>query len=153
MSNNGIGPHIAPKKIKADQSKWCDVCKIKCNSKDMYIAHLAGKQHLKKSEKLSKPNIDAGAGISTSNTSQPSTNAIIGPREKPGTEKPDLQKAPKMDIEMKKLKVIQGGAAEADVRVCTMCDVVCNSQTMFQSHIDGNKHTSMLRKQAEATSG
>ncbi|TKY73333.1 zinc finger RNA-binding protein [Spatholobus suberectus] len=163
MSNNGIGPYIAafkrqgvgpwnkaPKKIKVDQSAWCEVCKIKCNSKDMYITHLSGKKHLKNLEKQSKPKIDASTDTATANTSQQPANPIIGPQEKPGTEKPKSKKAPEMDIETKKCKIVQGGAAATAVRICNLCNVVCNSQTVFDTHLVGHKHTAMVKKQAES---
>ncbi|KAL5071656.1 hypothetical protein RYX36_022543 [Vicia faba] len=101
MSNGGIGPSIAEfkrigvppfqkaaKKIKVAQSAWCETCKINCNSRDMYITHLAGKKHLKNLEKLSNPKIDVGTS-STANAS----NTLIGPREKPGTDNPKAKKA------------------------------------------------------------
>ncbi|XP_027333329.1 zinc finger protein 346-like [Abrus precatorius] len=164
MLNNGIGPYIAafkhqgigpwkksPKKIKVDQSAWCDVCKIKCNSRDVYIVHLCGKKHMKNLEKLSKPKIDAGDVTAVVNALQETAKPIIGPQEKPGTDKPKSQKAPEMDIETKKRKVVEGGAAEASVRICTLCNVVCNSQTVFDTHLVGHKHAAMAKKQGEST--
>ncbi|KAK7304672.1 hypothetical protein VNO77_42557 [Canavalia gladiata] len=163
MSSDGVGPYIAsfkrqgvgpwkiaPKKIKVDQSAWCDVCKIKCNSRDMYFVHLTGKKHLKNLEKQSKPKIEAGVGTATANASDQATNLIIGPQEKPGTDKPKSQKAQEMDIELKKQKVVEGGAAAAAVRICTVCNVVCNSQTVFDAHLSGHKHIAMMKKQAES---
>lgn len=44
------------------------------------------------------------------------------------------------DLETKKSKVIQGGVAAESVRVCTLCDVVCNSDKAFASHLAGEKH-------------
>ncbi|KAL5079853.1 hypothetical protein RYX36_008274 [Vicia faba] len=101
MSNGGIGPSIAEfqrigvppfqeaaKKIKVAQSAWCETCKVNCNSRDMYITHLAGKKHLKSLEKLSNPKIDVGTS-STANAS----NTLIGPQEKPGTDNPKAKKA------------------------------------------------------------
>lgn len=169
MSNNGIGPYVAafkrhgigpwnkaPKKIKVAQSAWCEVCEINCNSRDVYIVHLSGKKHLKNLEKLSKPKIDAGAGAAAGaaairgNALQCTTNPIIGPQEKPGTDKPKSQKAPEMGIEAKKLKVVEGGASAAAVRLCTLCNVVCNSQTALNAHLAGHKHAAALKKQAES---
>lgn len=31
-----------------------------------------------------------------------------------------------------------------------MCNVVCNSQTVFSSHLAGKKHAAMVKKKAEA---
>lgn len=202
VSGNGIGPCItgfkrhgigfqkkAPNKIKVAQSAWCEVCKINCNSRDMYIAHLAGKKHLKNMEKLSKPKIHEvisattaeelskpkiheviGAttaeelskpkiheviSATTGNAPQHAAIPMIGPQEKPDANKPKPMKAPKktkpkkaleMDIEAKKRKVVEGGAAEGDVRLCSLCNVVCNSQTVFNDHLTGHKHAAMVKK-------
>ncbi|KAK7301493.1 hypothetical protein RJT34_12358 [Clitoria ternatea] len=163
MSNNGIGPYIAafkrqgigpwkkaPKKVRVDQSAWCEVCEIKCNSRDMYIIHLSGKKHMKNLEKLSKPKLDANASATTTKALQLAANPIIRPQEKQGTEKPKSQKASEMNIEMKKLKVVEGGAAASAVRICILCNVVCNSQTVFDAHLVGHKHTAMMKKQGES---
>ncbi|KAI5410196.1 uncharacterized protein LOC127085452 [Lathyrus oleraceus] len=154
MSNGGIGPSIAEfkrngvapfqkaaKKIKVAQSAWCETCKINCNSRDMYITHLAGKKHLKNLEKLSNPKIDVG----TSSTATAS-NTLIGPQEKPGTDKPKATKASELDIEAKKRKVVEGGTAVNNVKTCTLCNVVCNSETVFNLHLVGQKHAAMVKK-------
>ena len=44
------------------------------------------------------------------------------------------------DVETKKSKVIQGGAAAESVRICKLCNVVCNSDKVFASHLAGEKH-------------
>ncbi|KAJ0980191.1 hypothetical protein J5N97_008446 [Dioscorea zingiberensis] len=44
------------------------------------------------------------------------------------------------DLEMKKQKLIQGGAPAGAVRVCAICNVVCNSEKVFVSHLAGEKH-------------
>lgn len=150
MNNNGIGPSVAafkrrkaPKKIQVAQSAWCEVCKITCDTKDMYIIHLSGKKHLKNLEKLSKPETGVGASAAPA-------NPIIGPLEKPGSDKP--RKAPEMDIETKKRKIVEGGAAEAAVRLCDLCNVVCNSEKVFNTHLVGHKHAAMVKKkQAESS--
>ncbi|PNY08961.1 zinc finger RNA-binding protein-like [Trifolium pratense] len=159
LSNNGIGPSSAEfkrssigplqkaaKKIKVAQSAWCEVCKITCNSMDIYITHLAGKKHLKNLEKLSNPKTDAGTGATTTSTA---ANTLIGPQEKPDTDKPN--KAPELDIETKKRKVVEGGAAVNHIKMCTLCNVVCNSQIVFDSHLVGQKHAAMAKKAGSST--
>ncbi|KAG2679386.1 hypothetical protein I3843_11G049000 [Carya illinoinensis] len=171
ISLNGVGPYIAAiraqdgsiwkntlKKNKVVQSAWCEVCKINCNSTDIYTKHLLGKKHQKNLEKLSKSNNDTTA--LTSNATPASTNPVIGPMENPEASKgnsvvPNSRKkvarslAPE-ELEMKKLKILQGGAAAGAVRTCSICNVVCNSQTVFNSHLAGQKHAAMVKKQVEA---
>ncbi|GAU38450.1 hypothetical protein TSUD_151730 [Trifolium subterraneum] len=161
ISNNGIGPSSAEfkrssvgplqkaaKKIKVAQSAWCEICKITCNSRDIYISHLAGKKHLKNLEKLSNPKTDAISGATTTSTAK---NTLIGPQEKPDTDKPTPKKAPEVDIETKKRKVVEGGAAVNDIKMCTLCNVVCNSQTVFDTHLVGQKHAAMVKKAGSST--
>ncbi|GAV81591.1 zf-met domain-containing protein [Cephalotus follicularis] len=172
MSLDGIGSYFAaikaqnnsfwskgPKKNKFNQSAWCDVCKINCNNNDAYTKHLLGKKHQKNLEKLGK---SKNGNIDTALSAAPAV-PMIGPVENPkAKENPsvDSQKsqkrsaeplAPAEDLETKKRKVVEGGAAIGDVRVCTICNVVCNSQTVFNSHLTGQKHAAMLKKAAEAT--
>ncbi|MED6121963.1 hypothetical protein PIB30_035201 [Stylosanthes scabra] len=159
MSNNGIGPYVAafksqgigpwkkePKKIKVMQPVWCDTCKVTCNSRDMYASHLVGKKHLKNLEKQSKPEASANANAG---------KLLIGPQEKPNADKvksegkpnnykPNSKKAKDLDIEANKLKVVEGG---------TLCNVVCNSETVFNAHLAGHKHASMVKKQTLESSG
>lgn len=56
--------------------------------------------------------------------------------------------AAKEDLETKKQKVMEGGAAATAIRVCVICNVVCNSQTVFNYHLTGQKHATMVKKLA-----
>ncbi|XP_048443680.1 zinc finger protein 346-like isoform X2 [Pyrus x bretschneideri] len=138
-----------PNKVKLVQSAWCEVCKINCNSNDAYVTHLVGKKHKKNLEQLGKSKNDGS--VSTSNAPS-ATNAIIGPTENLGAEssKAFRPQIPKEDLETKKKKVISGGATASAVRTCAVCNVVCNSQTVFCSHLAGQKHAAMVKKQTEA---
>ncbi|XP_031258490.1 zinc finger protein 346-like [Pistacia vera] len=169
MSLNGVGQYFAeikaqnnsfwnkvPKKTKVVQSAWCQVCKINCNSNDVYVKHLQGKKHQKNLENLEKSKNGTSAPTSIAPTA--ATNPIIGPVEKLEADKSksvDTQNLPKRsaesqstkdDLETKKQKVVEGGAAANAVRVCTICNVVCNSQTVYSYHLAGQKHAAMLKK-------
>ncbi|TQE00013.1 hypothetical protein C1H46_014391 [Malus baccata] len=139
-----------PNKVKLVQSAWCEVCKINCNSNDAYVAHLVGKKHKKNLEQLGKSKNDGSA--STSNAPSAATNAIIGRTKNLGAESSTASQpqVPKEDLETKKKKVISGGATASAVRTCTVCNVVCNSHKVFSSHLAGQKHAAMVKKQAEA---
>ncbi|XVF11839.1 hypothetical protein REPUB_Repub08aG0061800 [Reevesia pubescens] len=168
---DGIGPYIAAtpandhfwnkgKKImKISQSTWCDVCKINCNSNDVYANHLSGKKHLKNLENLEKSK--NGTYDPSSIDTRAATNLVIGAMENPAAnsssgsnvqklEKAALPEASKEDLAVKKRKVMEGGASAAAVRVCTICNVVCNSQQVFKFHLTGQKHAAMVKKQADA---
>ncbi|XWS51199.1 hypothetical protein CRYUN_Cryun12cG0156400 [Craigia yunnanensis] len=130
------------KTTKINQSTWCEVCKINCNSNDVYAKQLSGKKHLKNLENLEKSKNDT---YDPSSIDAPAaTNLIIGPVENPhqrievvlmykNKRREQQSEAPKEDLETKKKKVIEGGAAA--VRVCTICNVVCNSQKVFKYHL------------------
>lgn len=168
IAPNGVGPYIAairshdsgtlgkcPKKNKYVQSAWCEVCKINCNSSDIYIKHISGKKHQKNLEKLSKSKNDAGAPAP--NAPLASTKPVIGPIENPEAnkgksvvqnsgEKVAESQASSEDLETKKRKILGGGAAAEAIRTCAICNVVCNSQTVFNSHLAGQKHATMVKQ-------
>ncbi|CAI9752734.1 unnamed protein product [Fraxinus pennsylvanica] len=136
-----------PKKTKVVQSAWCEVCKIECNSKDVFDQHKLGKKHKKNMEKLN--------GITS--TFVAASASLIGPQEKQDKEKATGgQKAQKRaaqqteDLETKRRKVLEGGAAVDAVRACVFCNVVCNSETVFNHHLAGQKHASVVKKLAVA---
>lgn len=134
------------KKAKFVQSAWCEVCKINCNSTEVYTKHLLGKKHLKNLEKSEKTKSDTCS--STSNTAEAKTNDIIGPAENPEANK-GKRAASTENLETKKQKVMEGGSSAGAVKVCTICNVVCNSQTVYNSHVGGQKHAAMLKKHGE----
>ncbi|XVE54731.1 hypothetical protein DITRI_Ditri03aG0105300 [Diplodiscus trichospermus] len=167
---DGIGPYIAAlrandhfwnkgkKTTKINQSTWCEVCKVNCNSNDVYAKHLSGKKHLKNLENSEK--YKNGTSYPSLIDKPAATNLITGPVENPAAndssgvnvQKPEKRaaqsEATKEDLEVKKKKVLEGGAAAACVRVCTICNVVCNSQKVFNYHLSGQKHAAMVKKQA-----
>ncbi|KAG4137475.1 hypothetical protein ERO13_D07G074000v2 [Gossypium hirsutum] len=169
---DGVGPYLAAvrandqfwnkgkKTSKVVQSSWCEVCEINCNSGDAYAQHLSGKKHLKKLENLEK----SKKGTSDPSMGAPAEmNQMIKPVENPAASSSDggvsvqnpvaaQPEASKEDLETKKLKVMEGGTAAADVRVCTICNVVCNSEKVFKYHLTGQKHAAMVKKQAATTS-
>ncbi|KAL8475792.1 hypothetical protein ACS0TY_028448 [Phlomoides rotata] len=80
---------------------------------------------------------------------------IIGPEENP--EKSSGQKSRKRsaarreDLETKKQRVLAGGADAESVHACDICNVVCNSATVFNYHLAGKIHASSVKKQALKT--
>ncbi|XP_062159771.1 uncharacterized protein LOC133867103 isoform X2 [Alnus glutinosa] len=133
------------------QSAYCEVCKINCNAKSVLDKHKLGKKHKKNLEKLNNATASA-------QSSAESDNPAIGSQEPPDIgdkgEAVDLQNSrkkatePVEDLETKRRKVLQGGAAAEAVRTCAMCNVVCNSEAVFNSHLAGQKHADMMKKHA-----
>ncbi|KAK9107339.1 hypothetical protein Syun_023350 [Stephania yunnanensis] len=140
-----------PRKTKIMQSAWCEVCKLDCNSKDVLVQHNKGKKHKKNLEKLEQSTKQVASPASTA--LQKESGLVIGPPENPSktvdtqqSKKKAASSASKDDLETKRRKVMEGGAAAEAVRVCTTCNVVCNSETVFNFHLAGQKHASMVKK-------
>ncbi|KAK1410182.1 hypothetical protein QVD17_36717 [Tagetes erecta] len=129
-----------PKKTKIAQSTWCEICKLACNSGDVLYKHKLGKKHQKNVEKLI-------SSVSVPTISTTTSNPVIGPSEKPKKGNSGIKKKAEtlQDLEIKKMKVLYGGAAANAVRTCTICNIVCNSDTVFRFHLAGQKHASMLK--------
>uniref|UniRef100_A0A7N0T8U7 Uncharacterized protein n=1 Tax=Kalanchoe fedtschenkoi TaxID=63787 RepID=A0A7N0T8U7_KALFE len=167
----------ASKKAKVVQSVYCDICKVDCNSKEVLEQHILGKKHIKNASKLvqsvtsvgiaSNPVIQSVTSIGvTSNPVNQSvasvgvtSNPVIGPAENPAKTKAAAGRKSKraahsqIDLETKRMKVVAGGAAAAAVRVCAACNVVCNSETVFNFHIAGQKHSAAMKKYLASTTG
>ncbi|KAL2240362.1 UNVERIFIED_CONTAM: hypothetical protein Sindi_0677400 [Sesamum indicum] len=109
------------------------------------------------------PAIVAPAAAATEADSTPLPPSALGPVDKPtiGPEEnphksrtSSSKKARKKaaarteDLETKRRKVLEGGAAADGVRACSICNVVCNSDTVFNYHLAGQRHALMIKKQA-----
>ncbi|KAK7340610.1 hypothetical protein VNO77_21318 [Canavalia gladiata] len=148
---NGIWKKYPKKaKTKIVQSAYCEVCKIDCTSKEVLDQHKLGKKHKKNLDKLREslnPTL-----VQPSATSNP----VIGPqlpndKNKSSSGHKSKRKTVESaeDLEKKKRKVLDGGAAAEAVRVCGICNVVCNSETVYNFHLAGQKHTAMLKKASD----
>lgn len=155
-----IGPPENPNKKKATQSApkvvqsaWCEVCKVKCDTVDVLNVHNSGKKHKKNLEKLTSASA-VPVPVPDSVTFVASENSTVGPVNHGKSVcvgerklKKKAASSPK-DLETKRRKVLEGGAAVSSVRTCVTCNVVCNSETVFQYHIQGQKHMAMIVKLA-----
>ncbi|OIW05409.1 hypothetical protein TanjilG_28874 [Lupinus angustifolius] len=143
-----------PKKVKTTivQPAYCEVCKIECTSVEVLHQHKLGKKHKKNLETLReslKPFQSHPSG---------SSNPFIGPQVQNDTSKSASGSKSKRktvetpeDLEKKKRKVLEGGAAAEAVRICAVCNVVCNSAIVYDYHLKGQKHAAMMKKVSEHT--
>lgn len=137
-------------KTKIVQSAYCEICKVDCTSKEVLDQHKLGKKHMKNLEKLKQAtdtSLNADAGLNN--------QVIIGPQENPnkgeavsGGKSRRKATETKEDLERKRRKVLDGGAVAEAVRTCSICNVVCNSETVYHYHIAGQKHAAMVKKSA-----
>ncbi|XP_049382735.1 uncharacterized protein LOC125847069 [Solanum stenotomum] len=144
------------RKIKI-QPVWCHVCKIEFTSQTVLDQHILGKKHKKSLDNLK------GGSVITASTSAPlvasaaSENPFVGLHEEPNkvnsaNGRDSVNKAVKVveNLEAKKRKVLEGGAATDDVRICLPCNVVCNSESVFRTHLIGKKHIANITKQQKS---
>lgn len=55
------------------------------------------------------------------------------------------------ELEVKKKRVYDAGAPVDGVRVCGVCNIVVNSQKVFDLHCAGSKHAMMLKRLQESS--
>lgn len=72
-------------------------------------------------------------------------------KEKPTAERKRKNNAAAtaQNLEEKKRRVLEGGADAAQLKICVICNVVVNSQKVYDSHISGQKHADMVIKAQE----
>lgn len=136
------------------QSAWCEICKVECNSKDVLDTHKMGRRHKKNLEKLN----------ATAPLPPPfawgSTNPVIGPKENPfngqtaaSQETRKRAPAPIDDMDAKMRKILKSGTMAEAIRTCTICNVICNSDTAFSAHLAGQKHAAMVNRLIDGAGG
>ncbi|XP_010904960.1 uncharacterized protein [Elaeis guineensis] len=149
LTSNRAMKKVSKRTIKVVQSAYCEVCKIECYTPEVLKTHKQGKKHKKNLQKLQD-------SITAKPTKAPATT--VERKETPdadkckaGGEKTKKKGAPATaeDLEAKKRRVLEGGAAAEGVQVCSICNVVVNSQKVFEYHIAGQKHTAMVKKLQE----
>ncbi|KAF8650074.1 hypothetical protein HU200_064082 [Digitaria exilis] len=138
------------KKPKVVQPSTCEVCKIHCDTLEVLMIHKQGKKHKKNLEKLQdsitpKPILKTPSNA-TGSTMVPSVVAhCVVPTVQ--SKKNKISSAATLeDLEVKKRRVLEAGAAQGEVKICTVCNVVVNSQKVYEFHIAGQKHQAMARK-------
>ena len=124
---------------KVTKSAYCEVCKIECNSEEVFTCHKAGKRHQKNVEKMK---VQTALKNESLESKEESVTAVESP-------KPSSPPASSGGLETKKRRLLEGGAAADSIKICTICDVVCNSEVVYGQHIAGNRHASMAKKLLE----
>ncbi|KAL1188061.1 hypothetical protein V5N11_009903 [Cardamine amara subsp. amara] len=136
--------HIVPvsnkqskKKRKVVRFAYCEVCKVECNSSSVFERHKLGKKHLKNLEKLK--------------TCLPGPTVavpFIGPQENLCKSKARKKGAESTtdDLESKRRRVVECGVSNESIRLCRICNVVCNSDKVYIDHLGGQKHAAKAAK-------
>ncbi|CAE6073094.1 unnamed protein product [Arabidopsis arenosa] len=140
------GLNKVSKKGKVVRSAYCKVCKVDCNGPSVFEQHILGKKHLKNLEKLK-------TCLLSSNTDSflPGPTVaipLIGPQENPCKSNARKKGAESTteDLETKRRRVVECGVSNESIRLCRICNVVCNSDTVYNDHLDGQKHATKAAK-------
>ncbi|CAN6559556.1 unnamed protein product [Malus baccata var. baccata] len=110
----------------------CEICNIYCDTKDVLNKHKQGKKHKMNLDKLK------GKKIPGENSKRRAADQ------------------PPEDLETKRRKVLESGAAPDALRTCALCNVVCLTETDFNNHRSGQRHVeaaTAARRHGAGTSG
>ncbi|XP_010678416.3 uncharacterized protein LOC104893970 [Beta vulgaris subsp. vulgaris] len=133
-------PRAFPNKSSVSQNVRCEVCKVECSSVDVYAKHLSGKKHGKGLLKLYAPGLQSAATPMQASQSANSSGKIVTP-DGQGVPRPNQS----ANLEVKKQKLLEGGAAAQSMRTCAICNVACNGEIAFADHVVGKKHVAKER--------
>ncbi|CAH1428303.1 unnamed protein product [Lactuca virosa] len=147
LKESGQIPDPSLTLINSQQGKpvWCELCGISCDTYDVFKTHLSGKKHKKNLEKSEKP-VEGGGMLRNEEGKVVNVDGNGN-----GSNRKTKRVGGDEDMEAKRQKILQGGGALDALRICTVCNVVCSSPTVYDSHVAGRKHAAnaMLVKQAE----
>uniref|UniRef100_M8BLS1 U1-type domain-containing protein n=1 Tax=Aegilops tauschii TaxID=37682 RepID=M8BLS1_AEGTA len=138
---------------KVVQPLLCEVCKIQCDTMEVLLIHKTGQKHKKNLQKLQdaitpQPAKPPNSGVAA-NTAPPAAAAAAADGVVPAVQpkKNKSSNASPANLEVKKRRVIEAGAAHGEMKICTACNVVVNSQKVYEFHLAGQKHKANVLKQ------
>ncbi|KAL3624513.1 hypothetical protein CASFOL_031181 [Castilleja foliolosa] len=111
---------------------WCELCKVDCNSIEIFNRHTSGKKHIKNLKSV-------GRQIEQ----MPITSEVHFQPEQFHHE----TVLPSQDIN-EEIKLVVGKVKVEEVKPlwCELCKAYCNSAEMFKKHLNGKKHLKNLSK-------
>ncbi|KAJ6846526.1 putative zinc finger RNA-binding protein [Iris pallida] len=154
LSYSGGTKKRSKKTTKVVQSAYCEVCKVNCTCEEDLNSHKQGKKHIKQLQKLlQESTTPKSVQESTTPKSAEVKEPAVGSKGKAVATGEKKRKkalpATEEDLETKKKKLLECGAAPEDVRVCTICHVVVNSQAVYDTHVAGQKHIANVKQQEQ----
>ncbi|GAB2213117.1 hypothetical protein Droror1_Dr00021135 [Drosera rotundifolia] len=134
--NQGFGKSSTSKIYTAmarSPSVRCELCNIDCPNIDIYTGHLLGKKHNK--------NLEAKYAPTDGQIQQASKRIDVRMTTLVGSNGADEAAVDHGEtLKRKSHKLVEGGASIDSVKICTVCNVVCNSEIVFADHLSGKKH-------------
>uniref|UniRef100_A0A7N0TWR2 C2H2-type domain-containing protein n=1 Tax=Kalanchoe fedtschenkoi TaxID=63787 RepID=A0A7N0TWR2_KALFE len=138
----------ASKRAKTILFAYCDICKVHCSSNENLSAHKMGRNHLKLLAKL---------GIAEEVTPTPGNDMLapkIGSPHQDNANKSSLSELSlnvrNQDEASKGMINSQNHNTHHDGKIgCTLCNITCNSETVFLTHLAGRKHAAVARRAAQ----
>ncbi|KAL9259587.1 hypothetical protein AKJ16_DCAP00340 [Drosera capensis] len=162
---------IYPLEAKNSQTARCEISNINCKNAKAVNSYKLGKKHQKNmtkrrnlirkdsnNQEISEKPKNSEIVTTASNSTMPINEARkdTQPTNVKGSKlirlKKRLSKIDTVeDLETKRRKVVQGGVPEEAIRTCYVCNVVCNSEKVFSSHLAGQRHAAVVQqKQVES---
>ena len=111
-----------PNQTKAYEPVPYELCKTGCIDKDVFVNHISGENHRRNLQFLNNP-----------------TNVII-----PAASHASLQSQRCIVQGQDSYGAAKDRAAVHSGRVCTICNITCNSQNVYKEHLAGKKHAAQV---------
>ncbi|XP_018491178.1 uncharacterized protein LOC108861738 isoform X3 [Raphanus sativus] len=137
----------------------CSVCQISCANKDAYVKHTYGKKHRNKLELQCEPNGDYHCRLCNvtcqrqvvfdSHLRGQKHAAMLMSQSEGLVDSQKLQEKVVREKSQPREPVAVTEPKPNANYACSLCNVVCNSQIVFDSHLRGQKHASMLSQSKE----
>ncbi|GAB2223864.1 hypothetical protein Drorol1_Dr00004608 [Drosera rotundifolia] len=124
------------------QTEWCEVCKINFGIK-IPESHILGKKHKENLLKQKNPEVDAITQTETQPVSrEPSIACGSNPQNLKRKRAP--QSRTPEELESKRRKMLEAGIQADAIRICHICNVISNSERVFNGHLSSRKHASRV---------
>ncbi|KAG4170978.1 hypothetical protein ERO13_A12G180900v2 [Gossypium hirsutum] len=140
LVNNVIGSTMNQSNLI--QLRQYDVCNVVCKTKDVCKRHLMGKKHPRNLQATINPVTALFPEISNTinNVSIVDKTGNVGGQLIFGAS----GVANFHELDRKKQQLLNAGAPVGSIRMCTICNVACNSHDAFVKHISGRRHVAQI---------
>ncbi|CAH9097993.1 unnamed protein product [Cuscuta epithymum] len=143
---------------------WCELCRVECNTPEILEQHKSGKKHLKNF----KVQEELHRVVAAANTAQVQPSEGVGPSlPPPEVNASVVNEGGEGQVRGLKRKARgggRGGGVGKSLRkkstngpkgghiplICELCNVTCETQLVFQTHLKGKKHIANRKRFEES---